>query len=365
MTDRRETASWIAVMAAAGLALYLCWLMLQPFIDVLLWAVVLAIAFKPLQDYLVARTGRPTVSAAISCVAVVLVLLLPLAFIGLVLANEISSLAETLPQQVEELLRPDAPWLQQVRPWLDPYIKLDDLRSKEFYQTHLEGVAKSLGGHTLNLIGNVIGVVFKFVLVLFTLFYLFIDGPHLVAALHARLPLDDAQSDAIIKRTREVLDASLYGVLAIALIQGFLGGLAFWALGVPSPALWGMIMTITAIIPLAGTPVVWVPVALYLVAIGDWGKGIILLAWGGLVISQIDNFLRPRLVGKKARLHALAIFFSVLGGIQAFGFLGLFLGPVVVAITLALLDVLQVGASLPLDIAPGAKEPEAEAKNEK
>lgn len=343
MTDRRETACWIALLAVTGAALYLCWLMLQPFVDVLLWAIVLAIVFRPLQNFLEARTGRPALSALLSCILVVLVILLPLGFVIMLLAREVAGMVQTLPAQAAEFFSEDAAWLQKAREYLGDYIDVDALRTREFYAERLQGVAAAISSTTIGIIGNIAEVIFKVFLILFALYYLFLDGPALMETLRKQLPLDDERSAAIVRRMREVIDATLYGVVAVAMVQGILGGLIFWILGLPSPVLWGMVMTILAIIPVTGTPFVWVPAALYLLWTDQWGKGIFLLAWGGLVVAQIDNFLGPRLIGKRARLHVLVIFFAVLGGLKVFGFLGLFLGPVAVAVTKALLDVLEIG----------------------
>src|SRR2546423_654234 len=173
------------------------------------------------------------------------------------------------------------------------------------------------------------------------MYYLFRDGERLRAAVHNLLPLEDRKAHEIIERTGEVIGASVYGVLVIATIQGVLGGLAFWALGLPSPLLWGVVMIFLSMIPVAGAFVVWVPAAIYLVIMGHWGKAVVLAAWGTLAIGMVDNVLRPKLVGERTRLHELLIFFSVLGGLQVFGIIGLVLGPVIVAITIALLDVLR------------------------
>lgn len=343
MTDRRDTAAWIALLVVTGAALYLCWLMLQPFVDVLLWAIVLAIVFRPLQNFLEARTGRPALSALLSCILVVLVILLPLGFVIMLLAREVAGMVQTVPGQAAEFFSEDAAWLQKAREYLGDYIDVDALRTREFYAERLQGVAAAISSTTIGIIGNIAEVIFKVFLILFALYYLFLDGPALMEMLRKQLPLDDERSAAIVRRMREVIDATLYGVVAVAIVQGTLGGLIFWILGLPSPVLWGLVMTILAIIPVTGTPFVWVPAALYLLWTDQWGKGIFLLAWGGLVVAQIDNFLGPRLIGKRARLHVLVIFFAVLGGLKVFGFLGLFLGPVAVAVTKALLDVLEIG----------------------
>jgi predicted PurR-regulated permease PerM len=140
-----------------------------------------------------------------------------------------------------------------------------------------------------------------------------------------------------------VVSASVYGVVTIAMIQGLLGGLAFWLLGVPSPILWAVLMTFVCMIPVAGSFMVWVPLSLYLMLNGHWTKAILLLVWGTLVVSTVDNFLRPKLIKNQTKLHELFVFFSVLGGMSVFGILGIVLGPVVLAITLGLLDTLRHG----------------------
>jgi predicted PurR-regulated permease PerM len=184
------------------------------------------------------------------------------------------------------------------------------------------------------------------------MYYLFRDGERLRAAAYDIMPLSDDKAHEILNRTGEVIGASVYGVLVIAVVQGVLGGLAFWVLGLPSPLLWGVVMIFLSMIPMLGAFIVWVPAAIYLVLTGDWGKAIMLAVWGALVIGSVDNFLRPKLVGERTRLHELLVFFSVLGGLQVFGVLGIVLGPVIVAITIALLDVLRHADSHGSDV-PG------------
>ncbi len=142
-------------------------------------------------------------------------------------------------------------------------------------------------------------------------------------------------------RIRDVIHGGVYGIVVIAIIQGALCGAMFWALGIPSAALWGMVTVLTSVLPLVGGAVVWGPGALYLFAIGQWWQAVVLAVWGALVISSVDNFLRPRLVGGKVGLSELVMFFAVLGGLQAFGVLGIVLGPVVFAVAASILEVLS------------------------
>ena len=191
------------------------------------------------------------------------------------------------------------------------------------------------------IVGAVLVRALEVIFILLTMYYLFRDGDRVQAALLDSLPLERAQSQRIFDRTREVIGASVYGVLVIASIQALLGGLAFTALGLPSPLLWAVVMFFLSMIPMAGSFIVWVPAAAFLALNGHWVRAIVLAAWCAGVVGMIDNVLRPRLVGKRTRLHELLIFFSVLGGLQVFGMVGLAMGPVVVAITLALVDVFR------------------------
>jgi predicted PurR-regulated permease PerM len=344
--SRSKLARWVGLVAATFVALYLCWAMLQPFIEVLLWAVVLVIVFMPVHRRVRARVGSPGWSAMVSCLLVVVVILVPLTLITLAVVREMTHIAQSLQPKAggagtPGLLDPDSPYVGRALAWAGQYVDLEQFDSQQFIAERLKSVGGAIAGRTLGFVGGAVGFVVEIFFVIFTMYYLFRDGDRMRAAVHGLMPLDDRRAHEIIDRTQEVISASVYGVLVIALIQGALGGLAFWALGLPSPLLWGVVMVFLSMIPMAGAFVVWVPAAVYLVVTGHWGKAILLTVWGALVIGSIDNFLRPKLVGEKTRLHELIIFFSVLGGLQVFGVIGLVLGPVVVAITIALLDVLR------------------------
>jgi predicted PurR-regulated permease PerM len=341
MDKRKSQARWAALLAATLLATYLCWLMARPFVDVLAWAAVLVVLFYPVHRRLVKRTNRPATSAAVSCVLVILVILLPLTLVTLALMREFSGAAQNLQQFVAGLLDPNSPTTGRLLGWISPYVDTEQLRNPEAIRGHVESLSGSLARSTVGLVGGALGAVVQIFFIIFTMYYLFRDGERIVHALPDILPLETEQSEEIFARTKEVIGASVYGVLVIAAVQGALGGLAFWALGLPSPLVWGMVMTFMSLIPMAGSFVVWVPAAVYLAATGQWVKAGLLVFWGAIVIGSIDNFLRPKLVGERTKLHELFIFFSVLGGLQVFGVLGLVLGPVVLAVTLALFDVVQ------------------------
>ncbi|HWW77319.1 MAG TPA: AI-2E family transporter [Pyrinomonadaceae bacterium] len=341
MEPRGKQVRWLGLLAATAVALYLCWSMLQPFIEVVLWAVVLVIVFFPVHKRIEARLGSPGWSALVSCLIVILVILIPLTLITLAVVREMARLAQSLQAGADSLLDPNSPYLGRVLNWVGQYVDISQLGSQQFLAERLKGVSGAIAGRTLGFVGGAVGFVVEVFFVIFTMYYLFRDGERMRAAAYDMMPLSGPQAREILDRTGEVIGASVYGVLVIAVIQGVLGGLAFWALGLPSPLLWGVVMIFLSMIPMLGAFIVWVPAAIYLVLTGEWGKAIMLAVWGALVIGSVDNFLRPKLVGERTRLHELLVFFSVLGGLQVFGVLGIVLGPVIVAITIALLDVLR------------------------
>jgi predicted PurR-regulated permease PerM len=334
------TVRWMALVVALLAALYLCWLMLQPFIDVLLWALVLAVVFMPVHRRILARLGSATTSAVLSTLLVVVTILVPASFITVAVVGELTQLAGSLASGESQVWKVQS-IVGQVTTWLAPWIDLQQFQSRDFLLQRLQALSGTLANGTLGMVGGFVSTVVQTFLVIFTMFYVFRDGDAIRHAFYDVFPLERAQARAVVARTSEVVAASVYGVLVIAAIQGTLGGFIFWILGLTSPLLWGVVMFFLSMIPMAGAFLVWAPAAVVLVVSGAWVKGLFLTAWGVLVVGSIDNFLSPRLVGKRARLHELLIFFSVLGGLDVFGVLGIVLGPVTVALTLALFDVVR------------------------
>ncbi len=337
--DRRDQARWFVLLAIMAGAIYLCWLMLLPFIGVLLWAGVLTVAFQPLYDRLSAKTGKPELSAGLTCMLVVLIIGVPLGLISWAIVHELTPAISDMQGGIAQLLDPNAELTGPTVRWLGEHIDLDRARAQANEQ--LGEAGSWLAGRTIGIVGGVLAVLVQTLFVLFVMYYLFRDGKQVREALSSVIPLRNRQTYELFMRTREVISASLYGVLVIAVIQGALGGVAFWALGLPSAIVWGLVMVFLSLIPMAGAFIVWVPAAIFLAVGGSWIKALLLTLWGSIVIGLVDNFLRPKLVGERAKLHELFIFFAVLGGLQVFGILGIVLGPVVLAIALALFAALR------------------------
>ncbi|HKZ80251.1 MAG TPA: AI-2E family transporter [Pyrinomonadaceae bacterium] len=341
MTSRNKQIRWWLLLAITVVALYLCWLMLKPFVAVLGWAAVLVIVFYPVHKRLVQWSGRPAASALLSCVLVVVMILVPTILTTLAVLREMGGAMQNLQATIATLTSPDSPLSGTLVRWLGRYVNIEQIASEEYLVQQLKGMGGSVAGQTLGLLGGLIGTIVQMFFVVFTMYYLFRDGERIFEAVRELLPLKRQDAEAIMARTRDVIGASVYGVFVIAIIQGTLGGLAFWVLGLRSALVWGVAMTLLSMIPMVGAFLVWIPAAIFLAMSGHWLKAVLLVVWGTLVIGTVDNFLRPKLVGSRTKLHELFVFFAVLGGLKVFGVLGLVMGPVILAITISLIEVFR------------------------
>lgn len=344
MPIQSKNLRWWLLLFVTAISLYLCWRMLVPFLGVIAWATVLVILFYPVHKRIAKKINQPSLAALVSCLLVIMIILVPIALIALAVFNELTNALQSLQGKVNNLLDPSAPISGPILNFISKYVDLSQLRSEEFLLARIKGAAGQVAGQTLGFLGGLAGFIVQMFFVIFTMYYFFKDGENISRHVRDSLPLEREQAESIMARTREVIDASVYGVVSIAAIQGTLGGLAFWVLGLRSALIWGVAMTFLSMVPMLGAFLVWVPAAIYLAVSGHYIKAILLALWGTFVIGMVDNFLRPKLVGDRTRLHALLIFFAVLGGLNVFGVLGVVLGPVVLAITLALIDVYRTAA---------------------
>ena len=331
---------WSVFLAAAGVVGYLCLLILRPFFGVVAWSAVLAITCYPFHQRLVRRNGRVALSAAITSTLMVLAVLVPLLFIGGVAVNQLQTLGDSLRHAS---LDPDG-MSRRVTAALAPLTErlgLDPDAIVAWASAHASEWVAGAGQHTMSAAAGVGGAILSFGLIAVATFLLLRHGETLVATIPDLLPFERTRSEALLLRIRDVVQASMYGVVTIAIIQGVLCGGMFWLLGIPAAALWGLVTVFASMVPFVGTAAVWVPGTVYLLATGAWPKAIVLAVWGAAVVSSVDNLLRPRLVAGRVRLSGLAMFVAMLGGLQAFGALGIILGPVLLATAAAILDVLR------------------------
>lgn len=332
-----EGVSFIAVVVLVTAAFI--WLLL-PFYGAVLWAVILAILFNPLQRWLERGLGgRSGLAAAISLLACICIVVIPGALILSSLAQEATSLYGRISSREFDL----ANTMEQIRGALPSFI-LDGLASFNLGSfeeiqarlTSLLGQAAQTIATRLVSIGQGTAQLFiSLGVMLYVLFFLFRDGTTLAAKIRKASPLSAHHTDYIFGKFSAVVKATVKGNVIIAAIQGAIGGVTFWFLGIQGALLWGVLMAVLSLLPAVGSFLVWGPVAAYLLLSGAYLQGAILIAVGVLVISLIDNLLRPPLVGKGTRLPDYVVLVSTLGGIALFGMNGFVIGPLIAALFIA------------------------------
>jgi predicted PurR-regulated permease PerM len=331
-----------------GLAMALCFALLLPFLRLIAWAIVLAVIIHPTHRRLLRRVRQTSIAAALSCLLVMVVVIVPVTLIGAEVVDQTTKLTKRVQQAEREgelsRLFPswDVPIVNNARRWIEERVDLSELSIESVIHQTVGQTSSFVAKQSVSVVKNIVWGIVQVALTLVTLFFMLRDAPRLLPVVREFIPLNDEQTDALLRRVVDMIHATVYGATAVAVAQGTLGGLAFWALGLPSPLLWGAVMTVLCFVPLLGAPVVWAPTAIVLATQGAYGKAIVLALWGGLVVGSVDNFIRPIVIGARTQLHPMTVFFSVFGGLLLMGPLGLLMGPVVLAVTLALLDTLKI-----------------------
>ncbi len=343
--ERKYFASML-VIGLIVLSFYLFYVVFSPFLVPIVWAIILAIVFYPVYRRLNHRLkGRKSLSALVMTVMVVLLIVLPSTYVLSMLANEAISAYIFFEQALENggfrsiLEVKDNPSIRGLWDHLNQYVDLSELDLNSLLLENLRRVSTFAINQTSRIIKGFSFIIINFFLVVISLYYVFKDGDQFFRKIREAIPLAPQDKDLLFARLEEMVYATLYGGIFVALLQGFLGGFAFWLLGVSAPIFWGTVMAFLSFLPVVGPIVVWGPAVAYFFFQGSLLKGIILLIWGLIVVGLSDNFLRPVLISKRTKLHTILLFFGVLGGIKGFGLLGLIVGPLVVTICITILDI--------------------------
>lgn len=324
---------------------FLLYRILAPFLIPLAWALFIAFLLHPVHTRLArALGGRPRLSAALLTFATLLILVGPLTALGAAFLTQARALLE-FGQQIAAQHRPselanlgNAPVIGTALNWLQESfgVTFDQIQAWaiDAARAPLQFIA-SLGGRIfLGALGTFIG----FMLMMFMLFFMIRDGEQLLAALRALVPMPPEYKTRLFAHLAAVTRAVFYGTGVTALVQGALVGIGFAILDLPSPIVFGVLAALFALVPMAGTPVVWIPAVIALAVQQRWWGALFLLVWG-LMVTMVDNILRPLLVSGRARVGTLTVFIGVLGGVSAFGPIGIFLGPLVISLVIALISV--------------------------
>ena len=340
----RKRVTMIFLLSVTALALYFCYVLFSPFIKPLLSAAVIAIVFYPVHVRIQRTLRSPSLAALSSTIIVLLLIVAPAVAIVLAIKGEVADLYALIDQKSTESggLNPFVSHLLE-RPmqWIGKYVDLSQIDLRASLLGRLRDLSAFFVAEGWQIVGGLTTFVVNAVITLFTLFFLFREGRSTRRRVAAVLPLNSEQVEKLFRGIENTIIGTVYGGLVVAAVQGMFVGLALWVLGVPSPVLWGVVASFFALLPLVGTTVVWLPASIYLLASGSWVKAVILVVWGVFVVGTIDNILRPYLISGRVQMHTLLIFFAVFGGVNVFGFLGLIIGPVILAVTTTLLGLLR------------------------
>ena len=331
------------VLLLVAVSLALGWILL-PFFGTIMWGAILALLFAPLYRRLLPRLGlRRTPAALLTLLVVLIIVILPLVLVTAALAREAALLYQRV--QTGEL-NPGLYFhgvFDALPHWVTALLDRFGLFDFDTVQRRLAaGVAqgsKFFASHALGIGQNAFEFIASLVIALYLAFFLIRDGEAVGRALRRAIPLAPAHKRDLVGKFTTVIRATVKGNLLVAAIQGALGGVAFWFLGVGGALLWGVLMAFLSLVPAVGAGLVWLPVALYFLVTGALWQGVALIAWGVLAIGLIDNLLRPLLVGKDTGMPDYVVMITTLGGMAVFGINGFVLGPVIAAMFFAVWEI--------------------------
>jgi len=331
----------LGAIALLGLLLYR---IVEPFLQPIAWATIFALLLRPAQ----LRTtrllrGSPNLAALLLTLAVLVLFIGPLTVLAVAFVSQAQELTEQLAGLAQKLRRHDmteimsSPTLRDLFSWIDVQLSISTAQIQDWALVGVKKLLENLATLGGTAFFGAIGTVLSFTVMMFILFFLLRDGGAIVRSAACFVPLSDERKQQLSIRMELVTRAVVLGSVLTAVIQGALLGIGFAIAGLPAPVVFGVVGAILSVVPFGGTALVWVPAAAFLLFTGDIGHGLFLSAWGLLLVSTVDNFLRPLFISGQSEVPTLAVFIGVLGGLVAFGLIGLFLGPVVIALALTLL----------------------------
>lgn len=361
MASRASRITFFVIFAITGFLFYRT---LRPiFLWVGIGAFCAVLSYGPYVRLTHRLRGRRRLAAAICTAAVMLTIVAPLIATGWAVVNEGLAIAERLSKE-PELTRTDSEGIPGFVPaWARSYIlRVQELVpvSREQVRAAAASAAQSAVSAASGFLAGVTNVGVGIFLWILSLYYFYVDGPHWLRSVRDLLPLPARHSDAFFREFRSVSHAVFFGNIVTAIAQGVLGGIAFLIVGIPGAVLYGSLIALAGVLPLVGAVLVWLPASIWLLANGRIVAGVFMIAWGALVVGSIDNLLRPVLTKGQLQMHPLLVFLSIFGGLGAFGFPGIFLGPLFAALFLAAVRIYSLefppkGTRPPADELPGAQ----------
>lgn len=330
-----------------AITFYLFYKLMTPFLIPIAWGAILAIIFYPFYLKLNKKVKSPGLSSLIMCVAIFVVIIGPAIYLMAALVGEASDAFTWVNNayesgQLKEYLTKMMPFLTKIQDKFTSFPQLANLDFESIFKNMIGTVTTAIGAKATGVIADIAKTVFQFFLTIFSMYFFFLDGEKFVKYLKRMTPLNQAQVGTTFSYLKEVVEGTMYGGVVMALIQGALGGILFAIMGIDSAVFWGAVMGFLSFLPILGPFLIYIPAGLILLIGGSPIKGILMILIGTLVISQVDNFVRPLLFRGKTQMHTLLMFFSIMGGVALFGLVGIALGPLVTAVFLSILKIFEL-----------------------
>ncbi|MCL4492916.1 MAG: AI-2E family transporter [Nitrospirae bacterium] len=334
--------SMVALVLGLG---YLTYQVIRPFLAPIAWAIVLSIVFYPLYIFILRYVRWRSIASLITLFIIILIIIGPFSYVSYLLVSEIQNISGSLNSGTIESIKDlmDHPGIRHITGRISSLFNIS-ITGAELNKALIDGVSR-LGKEIVRNIpvglGNVMTVLAEFIFMAFAVFFILKDGADFLKRSRNYMPFSEEQKGRLATQIRDIIVSTIYGGVIVAIIQGIIGGIAYALLGIQSPVLWGLSTAIASFVPLLGTFAVWGVITMYFFIQGAIWKGSILLLVGIFGISMVDNILKPVLIGARTRMHILVIFFSVLGGINLFGLIGLIMGPLVVALFISVVEIFR------------------------
>ncbi|MGB9714916.1 MAG: AI-2E family transporter [Thermodesulfovibrionales bacterium] len=322
---------------------FLTYQILKPFLTPIAWAIVFSIVFYPVYVFILKYLKWKTIAALLTLTIILIIILGPFSYLTYLLVIELKDLAGYLETDMldalESLLQHPS-----IRSITESLLSILNLSEEELNQAIVENISR-LGKEIVTKITkgatNVVTVSIDLIFMVFSIYFFLKDGPEFLSKVRDYMPFSETQKDRLVKQIRDIIISTIYGGVAVSIMQGTIAGLAFFILGISTPVVWGLATSIASFVPLLGASSIWVPATIYLFLKGAVLKGFILAIIGLFGISLVDNILKPIIIGGRTKMPIIVIFFSVLGGIKLLGLIGLIMGPLVIALFISVIEIFR------------------------
>lgn len=334
---------YLLLLSLLSLLGYLTYKIMSPFFTAIAWAVVFSIIFFPVYVFILKYLKVKVLAAVITTILILIVIIGPLTYLTFMLVDElrvfVTKMSEASPGSAEALIERvrSAPLIQK----MSSSLGVEDILSEAVIMENLKKAGKGLIDDFSLQITNIISAAVNFIFMVFTTFFFLKDGPGFLMKAKDYMPFNELQKDRLAAQIKDTIVSTVFGGVVIAIIQGFLGGSAYYVLGIEAPVMWGFAMSIMSFVPLLGTFAIWGPTSAYMVIQGNYMQGAGLFLFGVLVISSVDNILKPLIIGSRTKMPTVIILFSVLGGIKLFGMIGLIMGPLITALFMSVFEIIR------------------------